>query len=104
MKARSQCNKCQQKRGAAGLLLLQTHPDHTCQSTVFQCILQYIALAQDVSVLMLGLQSQQAFFLPMHWGFTGLEKKDVAESNNEKENTKNTTRTTKHKVSPTTRG
>lgn len=53
---------------------------------------------------MLGLQSQQPFFLPMHWGFTGLEKKDVAENNNEKENTKNTTRTTKHKVSPTTRG
>lgn len=39
---------------------LQAHPDHTCQSTDIQCILQYIALAQDVSVLTLGLQSQQA--------------------------------------------
>lgn len=54
------------KGGEAGLWLhvaglpLQTHPDHTCQSTDLQCILQYIALAQDVSVLTLGLQSLQA--------------------------------------------
>lgn len=41
-------------------LLLQAHPDHTCRLTDIQCILQYIALAQDVSVLTLGLQSQQA--------------------------------------------
>lgn len=41
-------------------LPLQAHPDHTCQLTDIQCILQYIALAQDVSVLTLGLQSLQA--------------------------------------------
>lgn len=75
------------------LLLLLTHPDHTCQSTVTQCILQYIALAQDVSVLMPGLQSQQAFFfLFFVANALGLhrvknkqtKKKDVAESNNGK--------------------
>ena len=41
-------------------LPLQAYPDHICQLTDIQCILQYIALAQDVSVLTLGLQSLQA--------------------------------------------
>lgn len=40
--------------------LSSLHADHTCHATVVQCILQYIALAQDVSVLTLGLQSLQA--------------------------------------------
>lgn len=41
-------------------LQLQARPDHTCPLTDIQCILQYIALAQDVSVLTLELQSLQA--------------------------------------------
>lgn len=61
-----------QKRRIGQVLPLQPHPDHTCRPTDIQCILQYIALAQDVSVLMLGLQSQQAL-CQMQWGFTGLK-------------------------------
>lgn len=41
-------------------LPLQAHPAHSCQSADVQCLLQYIALARDVSVLTLGLQSQLA--------------------------------------------
>lgn len=60
------------KRRIGQVLPLQPHPDHTCRPNDIQCILQYIALAQDVSVLMLGLQSQQAL-CQMQWGFTGLK-------------------------------
>lgn len=40
---------------AAAPLPPGSHPDHTRHPTDEQCILQYIALARDVSVLMLGV-------------------------------------------------
>lgn len=43
------------RRSAPARITPGSHPDHTRHPTDVQCILQYIALARDVSVLMLGV-------------------------------------------------
>lgn len=80
-------------------LPLQAHPDHTCQSTDIQCILQYIALAQDVSVLTLGLQLQQALCRcsGASWDANFKKKSKLWWG------LENTTKTIKHKINPTPR-